>query len=31
MGISMPPDFAPGKSWSYSNTGYVLLEFLLKK
>ncbi|EOO24555.1 D-alanyl-D-alanine carboxypeptidase [Bacillus cereus BAG1X2-3] len=31
MGISMPPDFAPGKSWSYSNTGYVLLGILIEK
>ncbi|MGE6593685.1 serine hydrolase domain-containing protein [Bacillus mycoides] len=30
MGISMPPDFAPGKSWSYSNTGYVLLGILIE-
>ncbi|KJB88149.1 D-alanyl-D-alanine carboxypeptidase [Paenibacillus sp. E194] len=31
MGISMPPDFAPGKGWSYSNTGYVLLGILIEK
>ncbi len=31
MGISIPPDFAPGKSWSYSNTGYVLLGILIEK
>ncbi|QEL82408.1 class A beta-lactamase-related serine hydrolase (plasmid) [Bacillus sp. JAS24-2] len=31
MGISMPPDFAPGKSCSYSNTGYVLLGILIEK
>ncbi|TXR60547.1 D-alanyl-D-alanine carboxypeptidase [Bacillus sp. AY18-3] len=30
IGISMPPDFAPGKSWSYSNTGYVLLGILIE-
>ncbi|MGH1295859.1 serine hydrolase domain-containing protein [Bacillus pretiosus] len=30
MGSSMPPDFAPGKSWSYSNTGYVLLGILIE-
>ncbi|PDY86144.1 serine hydrolase domain-containing protein [Bacillus toyonensis] len=30
MGISMPSDFAPGKSWSYSNTGYVLLGILIE-
>ncbi|GLV65982.1 D-alanyl-D-alanine carboxypeptidase [Bacillus mycoides] len=31
MGISLPPDFAPGKGWSYSNTGYVLLGLLIEK
>lgn len=31
MGISMPLDFAPGKSWAYSNTGYVLLGILIEK
>ncbi|MCH4568635.1 serine hydrolase domain-containing protein [Bacillus sp. ES1-5] len=30
MGISMPPNFASGKSWSYSNTGYVLLGILIE-
>ncbi|PEY43450.1 D-alanyl-D-alanine carboxypeptidase [Bacillus cereus] len=31
MGISLSPDFAPGKGWSYSNTGYVLLGILIEK
>ncbi|EOO95257.1 serine hydrolase domain-containing protein, partial [Bacillus cereus] len=31
IGLSMPPDFAPGKRWSYSNTGYVLLGILIEK
>ncbi|EDX64744.1 alkaline D-peptidase [Bacillus cereus 03BB108] len=31
MGISLPPDFAPGKGWSYSNTGYVVLGILIEK
>ncbi|MDF9496535.1 serine hydrolase [Bacillus cereus] len=31
MGISLPPDFAPGKGWSYSNTGYVILGMLIEK
>ncbi|ATI52600.1 serine hydrolase domain-containing protein [Bacillus tropicus] len=31
MGISLPPDFAPGKGWSYSNTGYVLMGILIEK
>ncbi len=29
--LSLPPDFAPGKGWSYSNTGYVLLGILIEK
>ncbi|UKS29675.1 beta-lactamase family protein [Paenibacillus sp. HWE-109] len=31
LGISLPPDFVPGKGWSYSNTGYVLLGILIEK
>ncbi|MEI4800853.1 serine hydrolase domain-containing protein [Bacillus sp. FJAT-51639] len=31
IGLSLPPDFAPGKGWSYSNTGYVLLGMLIEK
>jgi len=31
IGIALPPDFAPGKSWSYSNTGYVILGILIEK
>ncbi|MBK5469410.1 beta-lactamase family protein [Bacillus sp. TH19] len=31
FGLSLPPDFAPGKGWSYSNTGYVLLGILIEK
>ncbi|KPU51042.1 serine hydrolase domain-containing protein [Bacillus wiedmannii] len=31
MGVSLPPDSAPGKGWSYSNTGYVLLGMLIEK
>ncbi|MDM8151193.1 serine hydrolase domain-containing protein [Priestia megaterium] len=31
MGISLPPDFPPGKGWSYSNTGYVVLGMLIEK
>lgn len=30
-GISLPPDFSPGKGWSYSNTGYVVLGMLIEK
>ncbi|PGR04049.1 D-alanyl-D-alanine carboxypeptidase, partial [Bacillus cereus] len=22
IGLALPPDFSPGKGWSYSNTGY---------
>jgi len=31
VGLSLPPDFTPGKGWSYSNTGYVLLGILIEK
>ncbi|MFB4196225.1 serine hydrolase domain-containing protein [Streptomyces carpaticus] len=26
-----PPDFAPGDGWSYSNTGYLLLDMIIEK
>jgi CubicO group peptidase (beta-lactamase class C family) len=29
--IALPLDFPPGEKWSYSNTGYVLLGFLIHK
>jgi CubicO group peptidase (beta-lactamase class C family) len=29
--ITMPLDFQPGEKWKYSNTGYVLLGFLIHK
>lgn len=31
IGLSLPPDFSPGKGWSYSNTGYVILGMLIEK
>jgi D-alanyl-D-alanine carboxypeptidase len=31
IGVSAPPNFAPGKGWSYTNTGYVLLGMLVEK
>jgi CubicO group peptidase (beta-lactamase class C family) len=27
----MPLDFAPGESWSYSNSGYVLLGYIIER
>ncbi|WP_433167258.1 serine hydrolase domain-containing protein [Kribbella sp. CA-247076] len=29
-GLSHPPDFQPGESWSYSNTGYDLVGLVIK-
>ncbi|MFF0826354.1 serine hydrolase domain-containing protein [Brevibacillus sp. NPDC003359] len=31
IGLSLPPDFAPGQGWSYSDTGYVLMGILIEK
>jgi CubicO group peptidase (beta-lactamase class C family) len=31
IATKLPPDFAPGTQWSYSNTGYVLLGILVGK
>ncbi|MGG0649800.1 serine hydrolase domain-containing protein [Bacillus mycoides] len=31
IGLSLPPDFSPGKGWAYSNTGYVILGMLIEK
>ncbi|MBK5430523.1 MULTISPECIES: serine hydrolase domain-containing protein [Bacillus] len=31
IGLSLPPDFSPGKGWLYSNTGYVILGMLIEK
>ncbi|GAA3235498.1 serine hydrolase domain-containing protein [Nonomuraea helvata] len=31
LALTQKPQFAPGKSWGYSNTGYVLLGLLVQK
>ncbi|MGH0594490.1 serine hydrolase domain-containing protein [Bacillus pretiosus] len=31
IGLSLSPDFSPGKEWLYSNTGYVILGMLIEK
>jgi D-alanyl-D-alanine carboxypeptidase len=31
MGLAMPPEFAPGDGWFYSNTNYVLLGAIIEK
>jgi CubicO group peptidase (beta-lactamase class C family) len=31
IALNLPLDFAPGEKWSYSNSGYMLLGFLIRR
>ena len=31
VAAALPPQFAPGQRWSYSNTGYVLLGVIIRR
>ncbi|MFF3214825.1 serine hydrolase domain-containing protein [Streptomyces sp. NPDC002886] len=31
LAMAHKPDFRPGKGWKYSNTGYVLLDMIIRK
>nr|WP_303715945.1 serine hydrolase domain-containing protein [Kutzneria buriramensis]WKX16417.1 serine hydrolase domain-containing protein [Kutzneria buriramensis] len=31
LAMAHEPDFPPGESWAYSNTGYVLLDMIIQK